>query len=128
MTLSPEGGWDTKRFASKHTESCKKVNCEIPYRLRGEPRRFASEDVESRMRWIVRSHVDWREEQNLFIRVWMSLSNQHFKTLRGNLKGKTQRRQYRLAVGLSSYNRHKKRAIDETNLQKRKRPFITIHP
>ena len=77
---------------------------------------------------IVRSHIDWREEwvptrtlvpkrgglwdptsvgnenKTFFIRVWKPLpSIRILKTLRGSPKGKAQRGQYLLAVGLGYY-------------------------
>ena len=38
------------------------ITCEISHRLE---RRSTSEDVGPRMGWIVRSHIDWREERNI---------------------------------------------------------------
>ena len=55
--------------------------------------------------WIVRSHIGWGGVGAFFIRVWKPLpSIRVLKTLRGSSKGKTQRRQYILAVGLSCYS------------------------
>ena len=44
------------------------------------------------------------ENETFFIKVWKPLSSRHvLKTLRGSLKGKVQRGQYLLAVGLGGY-------------------------
>ena len=51
----------------------------------------------------VRSHVGWGGER-IFIRVWKPLpSICILKTLKGSPKGKAQRGQYLLAVGLGHY-------------------------
>ena len=55
--------------------------------------------------WIVRSHVSWRGDEGLFIRVLKPLSSRRIlKTLREKSKGKVQRGQYLLTVGLSCYS------------------------
>ena len=51
--------------------------------------------------WIMRSHNGWGGERNTF-----TLPNRRvLKTLRGNPKGKVQRGQYLLVVGLGHYRK-----------------------
>ena len=52
----------------------------------------------------MRSHIGWEKNEASFIRVWKPLpSRLVLKTLRGSPKGKIQRGQYLLAVGLGRY-------------------------
>ena len=56
---------DTKRCATEDAGPRKSVDCEIPHRLkRGMS---VSEDVGPERGWIVRSHIGWRDEQNIFL-------------------------------------------------------------
>ena len=53
----------------------------------------------------VSEEAERERTKHFFIRVWKPLPSQHvLKTLRGSLKGKAQRGQYLLAVGLGRYN------------------------
>ena len=52
------------------------------------------------------SHIGWEGEQNTIYKGVETFPWQtRFKALTGNLKGKAQREQYLLAVGLGRYNK-----------------------
>jgi len=87
-TLRPKGGW----IEGSHIDWRRK---RVPARTLGP-----------KGGWIVRSHIGWEEYKTFFIRVWKPLTSRRvLKTSRGSLKGKAQRWQYLLEVGLGCYKR-----------------------
>ena len=105
---------DTRQCVSEDVGPRRWVDWEgptsVPHRL--ERGTSTSEDAGPERGWIVRSHICWRGEQSIFIRVWKPLpSRRVLKTLRGSLEGKTQRGQYLIAVGLVPYKVKQKRDI-----------------
>ena len=73
----------------------------VPHRL--EKGMSGSEDAGPEGGWIVRSHIGWGGERNIFYKC-VETSPRVLKTLRVSLKGKAQRGQCLLAVGLGRYS------------------------
>ena len=67
----------------------------------------------------MRSHVGWGGNETFFTRVWKPLPNRRvLETLRGSLKGKAQRGQYLLAVGLDSYKWYQRQTPDDVSVRR----------
>ena len=89
---------DTGRCASKDAGPRRGLNWEVPHQLE---KGISARTLGPKGGWIVRSPSGGKENETFFIRVWKPLPRRRvFKTLRGSSKGKLQRRQYLLAVGL----------------------------
>ena len=100
--LSPEGGLTRGSVSARTLGPEGGELWGVPHRL--EKGTSVSEDVVLRRGWIVRSHIVGEENEAFFIRVWKPFSSRHvLKTLRGSPKGKAQREQYLLVVGLGCY-------------------------
>ena len=106
----PRRGVDMRRCASKDTGPQGGGLWHIDWRReRVLARTLGLEGV-----WIVRSHIGWEENETPFIRMWKPLpSRRVLKTLRRSPKGKTQRRQHLLAVGLSRYALGPRKIMDK---------------
>ena len=103
MWDSPIGrSMDTRRSANKDVGSrWGWIEGHIDWRMEQVPARTLDpEDW-----WIVRSHIDWGGERNIFfIKVWkLYLADNVLKTSGRSSKGKVQRGQYLLAVDLRCY-------------------------
>jgi len=98
----PRRGVDTRRYANKDVGP--RIHPHIDWRREWVSARTLGPEEG----WIVRSHIGWGENKTPFTRVWKPLpSRRVLKALRGNPKGKAQRGQYLLAVGLSRYKWYK---------------------
>ena len=78
-----------------------------------DTRRCASEDAGPPRGWIVRPTLVRVRNETFLVRVWKPLRSGRVLKLRGSPKGKAQRGQYPLAVGLGYYKWYQSQTPDD---------------